>query len=268
MSTPVAAGPLAGRVALVTGGSRGIGRASATTLGRMGAAVVVTGTSPDTVDSGVAALKDSGLSQVGGHVLDVRDQDGVDAVFDAVLAEHGRVDVLVNNAGIGGGGWTHEIPYSVWEQLIDINLNGVFRVTRTWLLRSGARDRGWGRVVNIASTGGKQGVQLAVAYTASKHGVVGLSKSLAIELAKHGITVNAVCPGFVETDLSAGSRSRYAAAWGITPEEVLQRQNARFPLGRHVDPGEVARLVGFLADPAAEAITGQAMNVCGGLGLY
>ncbi|HEY0640403.1 MAG TPA: SDR family oxidoreductase [Pseudonocardiaceae bacterium] len=261
-------GPLEGKVALITGGSRGIGLAGATRLGELGATVVITGTSQDTVDGGLRALKDAGLPRISGHRLEVRDQDSVEALFDAVLADHGRVDVLLNNAGVGGGGWTHEIPYETWERLIDINLNGVFRVTRTWLLRGGARDRGWGRVINIASTGGKQGVQLAVAYTASKHGVVGLSKSLAIELAPHGITVNAVCPGFVETDLSLGSRQRYAKAWGITPEEVLDRQNKRFPLGRHVRPDEVARLVGFLADPASEAITGQAINVCGGLGLY
>jgi ketoreductase len=230
--------------------------------------VIITGTSPETVDAGLRTLKDAGVANADGHVLDVRHQDSVDVVFDEVLADHGRVDVLVNNAGVGGGGWTDKIPYEVWERLIDINLNGVFRVTRTWLLRAGAAERGWGRVINIASTGGKQGVQLAVAYTASKHGVVGLSKSLAIELAPKGITVNAVCPGFVETDLSQGARARYAAAWNITPEEVLRRQNARFPLGRHVNPDEVARLVGFLAVPASEAITGQAMNVCGGLGLY
>ena len=261
-------GPLEGKVALVTGGTRGIGRASATELGRLGAAVIITGTSADSVDGGLRALKDAGLARVDGRVANVRDQGSIDALFDDVMAGHDRVDVLVNNAGVGGGGRTTEIPYEVWERLIDINLNGAFRTTRTWLLRSGARERGWGRVINIASTGGKQGVVLAAAYTASKHGVVGMSKSLAIELAPCGITVNAVCPGFVETELSQGARARYAAAWDITAEEVLAKQNARFPLGRHVRPGEVARLVGFLAVPEAEAITGQAMNVCGGLGLY
>jgi ketoreductase len=228
----------------------------------------VTGTREDTVDEGLRALKDAGLARVDGRVLDVRDQGGIDALFDDLVAEYGGVDILVNNAGVGGGGPTTQIPYEVWERLIDINLNGAFRTTRTWLLRSGAPERGWGRVINIASTGGKQGVVLAAAYTASKHGVVGMTKSLAIEFAPKGITVNAVCPGFVETELSQGSRARYAAAWGITPEEVLAKQNARFPLGRHIRPDEIARMVGFLAVPAAEAITGQAVNVCGGLGLY
>ena len=260
--------PLTGTVALVTGGTRGIGQACATQLGQLGASVLITGTSAESVDTGVRALKDSGLPRASGYVVDVRDQASIDALFDGAIGEFGRIDILVNNAGVGGGGATHELPYEAWERLIDINLNGVFRVTRSWLQRSGARERGWGRIVNIASTGGKQGVQLAVAYTASKHGVVGLSKSLAIELAPHGITVNAVCPGFVDTELSAGARARYAKAWGVTPEDVLERQNKRFPLGRHVRPDEIARLVGFLAVPDAEAITGQAMNVCGGLGHY
>src|SRR5262249_53432808 len=139
---------LDGKVALVTGGTRGIGLACATRLGELGAEVVITGTTPDTVELGVRALKDAGVAQVRGHPVDVRSQDSIEELFDHVLGEQGRVDVLVNNAGVGGGGWTHEIPYEVWERLIDINLNGTFRTTRTWLLRSGARERKWGRVIN------------------------------------------------------------------------------------------------------------------------
>src|SRR5579871_4179092 len=113
-------GPLEGKVALVTGGTRGIGRASAAELGRLGATLVITGTSEDTVDIGLRALKDAGLARVDGRVADVRDQRSIDAMFDGVIAEHGRVDVLVNNAGVGGGGITTEISYEVWEKLIDI----------------------------------------------------------------------------------------------------------------------------------------------------
>jgi ketoreductase len=261
-----AAAPLAGKRALVTGGSRGIGFASAVELSRLGGAVTITATSEASLVTGLTELKEEGV-EADGVVADVREQGQIDALFDRVLAD-GPCDILVNNAGVGGGGPTADIPYSVWEELIDVNLNGVFRVTRTWLLRSGARERGWGRIINIASTGGKQGVRLAVAYSASKHGVVGLTKALSFELAPVGITVNAVCPGFVETELSVHARERYAAAYGTTPEEVLRMHNARIPLGRHVLPPEVARMVGFLAVPDAAAITGQALNVCGGLGNY
>ena len=135
-------GELGGKIALVTGGTRGIGLACATRLAELGADVVITGTSQSTVDTGLRALKDAGVARASGHQADVRDQGSIDRLFDAVLAEHGRVDVLVKNAGVGGGGWTHEIAYEVWERLIDINLNGAFRTTRTWLLRSGATQRG------------------------------------------------------------------------------------------------------------------------------
>src|SRR5205809_7923544 len=136
--------PLTGTVALVTGGSRGIGQACARQLGELGATVLITGTSVESVDSGVRALKDCGLADANGYVVDVRDQASIDALFDRAVGEFGRVDILVNNAGVGGGGPTHELPYEAWERVVDINLNGVFRVTRSWLQRSGSRERGWG----------------------------------------------------------------------------------------------------------------------------
>jgi len=126
----------------------------------------------------------------------------------------------------------------------------------------------WGRIINMASTGGKQGVQLAAAYTASKHGVVGFSKSLGLELAKTGVTVNAICPGFVETDLAKTARDNYARIWHVDSEEVLRRFEARIPIGRYVRPDEIAPMAVMLASDNSAAITAQAINVCGGLGNY
>jgi ketoreductase len=129
-------------------------------------------------------------------------------------------------------------------------------------------NRGRGRIINIASTGGKQGVIHASPYSASKHGVVGFTKALGLELAKSGITVNAVCPGFVETPFAGKAREHYAAIWGVDEEEARNRIVARVPIGRYVEPHEVAAMVVYLVGPAAAAVTAQALNVCGGLGNY
>lgn len=129
-------------------------------------------------------------------------------------------------------------------------------------------ENGRGRIVNIASTGGKQGVVLGAPYSASKHGVVGFTKALGLELAKTGITVNAVCPGYVETPMAERVRAGYAAAWDTTTDAVLERFQAKIPLGRYTTPEEVAGLVGYLITEPAAPITAQALNVCGGLGNY
>jgi ketoreductase len=184
------------------------------------------------------------------------------------VARYGPIDVLVNNAGRPGGGTTAEITDELWEAVIDTNLTGVFRVTREVLAAGGMRERPTGRIINIASTAGKQGVVLGAPYSASKHGVVGFTKALGLELAKTGITVNAVCPGYVETPMAQRVRQGYAAAWDTTEGHVQEQFEAKIPLGRYSTPEEVAALVGYLASEPAASITAQALNVCGGLGNF
>ncbi|MFD1051235.1 SDR family NAD(P)-dependent oxidoreductase, partial [Kibdelosporangium lantanae] len=166
----------------------------------------------------------------------------------AAVDRYGPIDVLVNNAGRTGGGITADIPDETWDDVIDTNLNSVFRVIREVLSAGGMRDRPSGRIINIASTAGKQGVVLGAPYSASKHGVIGLTKALGLELAKTGITVNAVCPGYVETPMAERVRAGYAGAWGITETEVLDRFQAKIPLGRYCTPEEVAGLTHYLLD--------------------
>jgi ketoreductase len=261
-------GPLIGRVALVTGGNRGIGLACAAELGRLGAAVVITATTQERAKRTIAVLHGSGVRRADGHATDVRDTGQVDALLERIADEHGRCDVLVNNAGIGGMTRIQDTSDELWERFVDTNLNGPFRVTRAWIRHSGARERGWGRVINIASTAGKQAAPLGLAYSASKHGLVGMTRTLAADLAGTGITVNAVCPGLVDTDLSSDVIDQVAAAKALTREAAAQLRDRMVPIGRHLRPDEVSRMVGFLAVPEAEGITGQALNVCGGLGAY
>jgi ketoreductase len=254
------------RVALITGGTSGIGRAIAETLGRRGLAVFICARTAEAVQETVGKLRSDGC-QADGVAADIRRPEDVRSLVAAATQRYGHVDVLVNNAGRSGGGVTADIADELWYDVIDTNLNSVFLMTRE-ALKSGMLDRGWGRIINIASTGGKQGVVLGAPYSASKHGVVGFTKALGLELAKTGVTVNAVCPGYVETPMAQRVRQGYAAHFETTEEAILERFQAKIPLGRYATPEEVAGLVEYLITDSAAPVTAQAINVCGGLGNY
>lgn len=255
------------RVALVTGATSGIGLEVARTLLELGFSVFIGARHEDAVANTVGELRGS-QGSIDGTVLDVRSQDSVERFVGAAVERFGSVDVLVNNAGRSGGGPTAQIQDDLWFDVFNVNIHGAFRMTREVLNAGGMLDAGAGRIVNIASTAGKQGVVLGAPYSSSKHALIGFTKAAGNELAAKGINVNAVCPGYVETPMAQRVREGYSDAWGISEEEVLERFTAKIPLRRYATPQEVASLVGYLTTPHASAVVAQAFNVCGGLGNF
>ncbi|MFF3863558.1 3-oxoacyl-ACP reductase FabG [Streptomyces sp. NPDC002209] len=254
-------------VALVTGGTSGIGLAVVRDLARRGHRVFLCARTAETVEQTVKELRAEGL-EVSGLAADVRSREAIAELVAAAVAEFGPISVLVNNAGRSGGGPTADISDELWYDVIDTNLNSVFLLTREVLKHGGLAGASYGRIINIASTAGKQGVLLGAPYSASKHAVVGFTKALGKELAPAGITVNAVCPGYVETPMAQRVRAGYAAAWDTTTEDVQEQFEAKIPLGRYATPEEVAAMVGYLTTDLAASVTAQALNVCGGLGNF
>ncbi|MFC8433066.1 3-oxoacyl-ACP reductase FabG [Streptomyces sp. NPDC057253] len=256
-----------GRVALISGATSGIGLAVARLLGTAGHKVFIGARTAEKVTETVKQLQSEGID-ADGATLDVRSTESAQAFVQGAVDRFGSVDILVNNAGRSGGGVTADIAEELWDDVIDTNLNSVFRLTNAVLNTGGLRHKEWGRIINIASTAGKQGVVLGAPYSASKHGVVGFTKALGNELAPTGITVNAVCPGYVETPMAQRVRAGYAAAYDVSEDAIREKFQAKIPLGRYSTPDEVAGLVGYLASDTAASITSQALNVCGGLGNF
>jgi NAD(P)-dependent dehydrogenase (short-subunit alcohol dehydrogenase family) len=236
------------RTVVVTGGARGIGRAAVERFVAAGERVVALGRD-------AAALGTLGVEM---HVCDVTDETAVTAVF----AEIGGVDVLVNNAGIGESAPLPATTLEAWRRHLDVNATGPFLCMRAVV--PGMRSRGAGAVVTVASTAGRAGVPYTTAYSASKHAVIGLTRAVASEVAGTGVRVNAVCPTFVRTDMTARSIDNIVTRTGRTPEQAEAALAKASPLGRLLEPGEVADAIVFLASPAAAGINGQAVVIDGG----
>jgi ketoreductase len=254
-------------VAIVTGGTSGIGLAVTRALTTQGARVFICGRDANRVTKTIKELRGEGHT-VEGTTCDVRSAPQIRTMVRTAVDTFGPIEILVNNAGRSGGGITAEIADELWDEVIDTNLNSVFRVTREVLTTGRMRELSRARIINIASTGGKQGVVLGAPYSASKHGVIGFTKALGLELAKTCITVNAVCPGYVETPMAQRVRAGYAQVWQTTEDDVLAKFQAKIPLGRYTTAEEVAAMVTYLVSSAADPVTAQALNVCGGLGNY
>ena len=252
---------LEGRRAVVTGGSRGIGRAIAAALAEAGASVAIVARGADALESAAAAMRRDG-SRVVAVRCDVTDRRQVADLPAHVRAAVGDPDVLVNNAG---GADTHKLldhPDDLWERMLRLNLTSVYWVTKALLPSLVASGRG--RLINVASTAAKSGARYAAAYAAAKHGVLGLTRSLALELAASAVTVNAVCPGYADTPMTAESIERIVARSGRSADDARRALESTSPQGRLIRAEEVAALVCFLAGDAAAGITGQAINVDGG----
>ncbi|MGH6923824.1 MAG: acetoacetyl-CoA reductase [Propylenella sp.] len=234
------------RVALVTGGTRGIGAAIAKGLKEAGHKVAAT--FAGNKEKAEAFRKETGISV---HQWDVGDEAACAAGVKAVEAELGSVEILVNNAGITRDGWFHNMEHSAWSDVIRTNLDSMFTMTRPVI--GGMRDRNFGRIINIASINGQKGQMGQVNYSTAKAGILGFTKALALENARKGITVNCICPGYIDTDMVAA-----------VSEKALEGIIAQIPLGRLGSAGEVAALAVYLASDSSAFMTGAVLSINGG----
>ena len=254
----MAATPLAGRHALVTGAGRGIGAAIAARLLAEGARVTVLSRTQTEIGAVATRLGNSAQALK----ADVTDAEEARRAFEQAAASFGPIDILVNNAGQARSGLLHKAPDELWHQMLAVNLTGVYHGIRAAL--PGMLERGFGRIVNIASTSGLRGYPYVAAYCAAKHGVIGLTRALALEVAQRGVTVNAVCPGFTETALVEDAIANIRKVTGRSAEAAREALTRTNPQGRLIEPAEVAHTVAWLCLPGSESVTGQSIAVAGG----
>lgn len=252
---------LSGRGAVVTGGGRGIGATAARALVAAGARVVVSARSADEIDALAAELRAAGGDA---HALacDVARAESVERLRDGALAALGGVDILVNNAGVASSAPLKGQTLEDWERLFATNVAGTFLASKAFL--PGMLERGWGRVVNVASIAGRTGAAYVSAYAASKHAVVGFTRAMAAEVAARGVTFNAVCPGYVDTPMTERSIENVSAKTGLDAAEARRRILATNPQNRLIEADEVAWAIVWLCDPRARGVNGQAIGVDGG----
>ena len=252
---------LTGRQAVVTGAGRGIGLAIAAELARRGADVTLLGRDSAALEAGAADLALRFRSLIDAIRCDVTDEAAVKNAFKTIRENRGDPSILVNNAGLGHGGSFMDTDSETWRRLFDVNVLGARHTIAQALPAMLAA--GVGRIVNVASISGLRGTSHTAAYTASKHALVGLTRALAAEVARAGITVNAVCPGYTDTDMARMAVDNLVRA-GRTPDEALARIARTNPYGRLVRPEEVASMVGWLCSAEAEGVNGQAIVIAGG----
>jgi len=250
------AADLHGQHAVVTGGGSGIGAAIASALKEQGANLTIFGRGEQRL---AATAKELGV-QYG--VADVTDAASVQQAFQLAVERQGAINILVNNAGAAEARPFHKMDAEFWQHMMNVNLNGVYFCTRAVIEPMLAAR--YGRIINIASTAAQRGYAYVSAYSAAKHGVIGLTRSLALEYARKGITVNAVCPGYTDTDIVANSVQKIVAATGRSAEEALAELVSSNPQGRLIQPEEVADTVLWLCRKESSSITGQSISIAGG----
>lgn len=253
--------PLASKTAVITGGGRGIGAAVASALAAAGAAVVVAARTRTEIDAVAENLRQRGHS-AWSIQCDVTEPESVGGLAAGAREHLGQIDILVNNAGISSAAPLHHETLERWNRMMAVNATGTFLCTQAFAPQMA--ERGWGRVVNIASLAGRTGARYISAYAASKHAMLGFTRCIAAEMAPRGVTVNAVCPGYVDTDMTDRSLEQIVAKTSLEHDEALASILATTPQRRLIQPDEVAHATLMLCLDGARGINGQAIGIDGG----